>query len=89
MGEGDQLDHRSKEAQKEGGTNALLFTGYAYSFYWAKRLLLYLHDVLLGSYFYERLSSDEVDCRKRVTETIEIVVVKKSKMEERPMPYFL
>ncbi|KAH0470978.1 hypothetical protein IEQ34_000701 [Dendrobium chrysotoxum] len=35
------------------------------------------------------LSSGEVDCRKRVTETIEIIVVKKPKMEEGPMPYFL
>ncbi|KAH0470692.1 hypothetical protein IEQ34_000415 [Dendrobium chrysotoxum] len=35
------------------------------------------------------LSSDEVECRKWVRETNEIIIVKKPKMEEGPMPYYL
>ncbi|KAH0470492.1 hypothetical protein IEQ34_000215 [Dendrobium chrysotoxum] len=35
------------------------------------------------------LSSGEMECRKRVRETNEIVVVRKPKMEEEQMPYCL
>ncbi|KAH0470826.1 hypothetical protein IEQ34_000549 [Dendrobium chrysotoxum] len=35
------------------------------------------------------LSSREVKCRKWVRETIETVIVRKPKMEEGPMPYYL
>ncbi|KAH0470593.1 hypothetical protein IEQ34_000316 [Dendrobium chrysotoxum] len=35
------------------------------------------------------LSSGEVKCRKWVRESNEIVIVKKPKMQDRPMPYFL
>ncbi|KAH0470497.1 hypothetical protein IEQ34_000220 [Dendrobium chrysotoxum] len=35
------------------------------------------------------LSSGKVECKKWVTETIESVIVKKPKMEEGPMPYYL
>ncbi|KAH0470827.1 hypothetical protein IEQ34_000550 [Dendrobium chrysotoxum] len=35
------------------------------------------------------LSSGKIECRKWVRETNEIVVVKKPKMEEGPMPYYL
>ncbi|KAH0471076.1 hypothetical protein IEQ34_000799 [Dendrobium chrysotoxum] len=88
MGEGDQLDYRSKEAQKEGGTNTLLFTvfigpkGYCYTY-------MMSCCVLISMKFSLGLSSSKVECRKWVREINETIVVKKPKMEEGPMPYYL
>ncbi|KAH0470381.1 hypothetical protein IEQ34_000104 [Dendrobium chrysotoxum] len=122
-GEGDHLDYHSEEAQNGGGTNALLFTGYAnifidpkgYCYAYMKPYWVPISMKVVGNNLYEPmlsaqalavieslevmeecgvevrlelslgLSSSEVECRKWVRETNEIVVVKNLKMEEGPL----